>query len=186
EKFGFNPRDQIQVLAPMYRGPAGINILNQRLQNAINEQKEGKKEKHLAGQSFRVGDKVMQVQNNYEKDVFNGDIGFIQDIDLINQTLVVNYDNHNATYDWAEADQLVLAYVISVHKSQGSEFPAVVLPILTSHYIMLQRNLLYTAITRAKELCVLVGSRRALAIAVNNDKVAHRHTALDWRLLQLN
>jgi exodeoxyribonuclease V alpha subunit len=186
EKFGLNPRDQIQVLAPMYRGPAGINILNQRLQNAINQQKEGKKEKHLAGQSFRVGDKVMQIQNNYEKDVFNGDIGFIQDIDLINHTLVVNYDNHNATYDWSEADQLVLAYAVSVHKSQGSEFPAVVLPILTSHYIMLQRNLLYTAITRAKELCVLVGSRRALAIAVNNDKVAHRHTALDWRLLQLN
>lgn len=186
EKFGLNPRDQIQVLAPMYRGPAGVNLLNQRLQNAINPHKAGKNEKHIAGQFFRVGDKVMQVQNNYDKDVFNGDIGFIQDIDLVNHTLVVNYENNLVPYEWAEADQLVLAYTVSVHKSQGSEFPAVVLPILTAHYIMLQRNLLYTAITRAKELCVLVGSRRALAIAVNNDKVAHRFTALDWRLQQLN
>ncbi len=186
EKFGFNPRDQIQVLAPMYRGPAGVNLLNQRLQNAINPHKPGKNEKHIAGQFFRVGDKVMQVQNNYDKDVFNGDIGFIQEIDLVNHTMVVNYENNFLTYEWAEADQLVLAYTVSVHKSQGSEFPAVVLPILTAQYIMLQRNLLYTAITRAKELCVLVGSRRALAIAVNNDKVAHRFTALDWRLKQLN
>ena len=186
EKFGLNPRDQIQVLAPMYRGPAGVNMLNQRIQNAINPQKAGKKEKQLAGQSFRVGDKVMQIQNNYDKDVFNGDIGFIQDIDLINHTLVVNFENRTIPYEWLEADQLVLAYAVSVHKSQGSEYPAVVLPILTSHYIMLQRNLLYTAITRAKELCVLVGSRRALAIAVNNDKIAHRYTALDWRLQQLN
>jgi exodeoxyribonuclease V alpha subunit len=186
ERFGLNARDQIQVLAPMYRGPAGVNLLNQRLQNAINPHKAGKNEKHIAGQFFRVGDKVMQVQNNYDKDVFNGDIGYIQEIDLINHTIVVNYENNFVTYDWGEADQLVLAYTVSVHKSQGSEFPAVVLPILTAHYIMLQRNLLYTAITRAKELCVLVGSRRALAIAVNNDKVAHRFTALDWRLQQLN
>ena len=141
-----------------------------------------KKEKQLFGNTFRSGDKVMQIQNNYDKDVYNGDIGFIRKIDLVTHSLVVDFDERQVAYDWSEADQLVLAYAVSVHKSQGSEFPAVVIPLVTAHYMMLQRNLLYTAVTRARQLCVLVGSRRAMAIAVRNDKVAHRYTALDWRL----
>jgi exodeoxyribonuclease V alpha subunit len=124
----------------------------------------------------------MQILNNYDKDVFNGDFGYLVDLDPIEHTLSVDYESRRVVYDWSEADQLVLAYAVSVHKSQGSEFPAVVIPIVTAHYLMLQRNLLYTAISRAKELCVLIGNRRAIGIAVKNNKVAHRYTALDWRL----
>jgi exodeoxyribonuclease V alpha subunit len=124
----------------------------------------------------------MQLQNNYDKDVYNGDIGFIRSMDMIEQTLNVDFDGQSKTYDWSEADQLTLAYVVSVHKAQGSEFPAVVIPIVTQHYMMLQRNLLYTAITRARKLCVLTGSRRAIGMAVRNNKVANRFTALEWRL----
>jgi len=124
----------------------------------------------------------MQIQNNYDKDVYNGDIGFVRAIDPIDQNLSIDYEGRLVGYDWSEADQLVLAYAVSVHKSQGSEFPAVVVPLVTQHYLMLQRNLLYTAVTRAKSLCVLVGSRKAIHIAVQNNKVAQRFTALDWRL----
>jgi len=128
----------------------------------------------------------MQIQNNYDKDVYNGDIGFIRAIDTLNQTLTVDYEGQQVNYDWTESDQLVLAYAISVHKSQGSEFPAVIIPLVTQHYLMLQRNLLYTAITRAKAVCVLVGSRKAIHIAVQNNKVAQRFTALHWRLSQFD
>ncbi|HEX9027721.1 MAG TPA: ATP-binding domain-containing protein, partial [Anaerolineales bacterium] len=181
-RFGLKPLDQVQVLAPMYRGPAGVNALNERLQAALNPPGQRKPEKSLFGQLFRVGDKVMQIQNNYDKDVYNGDIGSLAGMDLIEQSLLVDYDGRRVTYDWSEADQLVLAYAISVHKAQGSEFPAVVMPLVTGHYLMLQRNLLYTAITRARKLCVLVGSRRAIGMAVKNNKVAERYTALEWRL----
>ena len=126
----------------------------------------------------------MQTQNDYDKDVYNGDIGFVVGINPVQHTLSVDFDGRRVSYDWSEGDQLVLAYAVSVHKSQGAEFRAVVIPIVTAHYMMLQRNLLYTAVTRARQLCVLVGSRRALAIAVHNDKVARRYTALDWRLQQ--
>jgi hypothetical protein len=125
-----------------------------------------------------------QTQNNYDKDVYNGDIGFMRAMDVIEQTLTVDFDGRSATYEWSEADQLTLAYVISVHKAQGSEFPVVVLPIVTQQYMMLQRNLLYTAITRARKLCVLTGSRRAIGMAVRNNKVAQRFTGLEWRLIR--
>jgi exodeoxyribonuclease V alpha subunit len=183
QKFGFDHRS-IQVLAPMYRGPVGVTALNENLQAAINPPSPQKPEKLLFGTIFRPGDKVMQTQNNYDKDVYNGDIGYVLALDMIEHSLMVDFDGRQVMYDWSECDQLVLAYAVSVHKSQGSEFPAVVIPLVTSHYMMLQRNLLYTAITRAKKLCVLVGSRKAIWIAVNNDKVAHRYTALDWRLKQ--
>ena len=183
-KFGFDPIYDIQVMAPMYRGPAGVNVLNDRLQEKLNPPASNKPERRLFGTVFRLGDKVMQTQNNYDKDVYNGDIGFIQSIDTVEQYLQVSFDGRSVTFDWSEADQLVLAYVISVHKAQGSEFPAVVMPIVTQHYTMLQRNLLYTAITRARKLCVLAGSRRAISMAVRNNKVAHRFTALEWRLAQ--
>ncbi len=181
QKFGLSPRE-IQVLAPMYRGPAGVHALNQRLQETLNPASPLKPEKLLYGQIFRPGDRVMQTQNNYDKDVYNGDIGSILALDPIEHALMVDFDGRQVTYDWSECDQIVLAYAVSVHKSQGSEFPVVVVPLVTAHYMMLQRNLLYTAITRAKRLCVLVGSRKAIGIAVKNNKVAHRYTALDWRL----
>jgi exodeoxyribonuclease V alpha subunit len=181
QKFGFKPQD-IQVLAPMYRGPAGVTALNQRLQEALNPPSPLKPEKALYGQTFRPGDRVMQTQNNYDKDVYNGDIGSVLALDVIEHALMVDFDGRQVTYDWSECDQLVLAYAVSVHKGQGSEFLAVVIPLVTSHYMMLQRNLLYTAVTRARKLCVLVGSRKAIGMAVKNNKVAHRYTALDWRL----
>jgi exodeoxyribonuclease V alpha subunit len=181
-KFGLNPVEEIQVLAPMYRGECGVNALNARLQASLNPADSRKGEVSLFGQLFRVGDKLMQVQNNYDKDVFNGDFGVLEGIDQIGRSLAVSFEGRQVTYDWSEADQLVLAYAVSVHKSQGAEFPAVVAPLVTGHYMMLQRNLLYTAITRARQLCVLVGSRRAIGMAVRNNAVAQRYTALDRRL----
>jgi exodeoxyribonuclease V alpha subunit len=182
QKFGFDPIHDIQVLSPIYRGPAGVTALNERLQEKLNPPATNKPERKLYGTTFRLGDKVMQTQNNYDKDVYNGDIGFIHSIDLIEHALRVDFDGRVMTYDWTEADQLVLAYAVSVHKAQGSEFPVVVMPVVTQHYTMLQRNLLYTAITRASKLCVLTGSRRAISMAVQNYKVAQRFTALEWRL----
>ncbi|MFN2197906.1 MAG: ATP-dependent RecD-like DNA helicase [Anaerolineales bacterium] len=181
-KFGLNAKQDVQVLAPMYRGAAGVNALNERLQTALNPPGGRKPEKSLFGQVFRAGDKVMQVQNDYEKDVFNGDIGLVAGLDLVEHSLTVDFDGRKVAYDWSEADQLVLAYAVSVHKAQGAEFPAVVMPLVTQHYLMLQRNLLYTGVTRARQLCVLVGSRRAMAIAVNNNPVASRYTSLAERL----
>ncbi|MGD8455892.1 MAG: ATP-dependent RecD-like DNA helicase [Anaerolineales bacterium] len=181
QRFGIQPAD-IQVLVPMYRGPVGINAINARLQEALNPPGALKPEKRLFGQTFRPGDKVMQVKNDYDKGVYNGDIGFINDLSQIDHSLTVDFEGRDVEYAWSEADQLILAYAVSVHKSQGSEFDAVVVPLLTHHYMMLQRNLLYTAVTRAKKLCVLVTNTKALAIAVKNNKIADRHTALAWRL----
>ena len=182
QKFGFDPIRDIQVLSPIYRGPAGVTALNERLQERLNPPAPGKPERKLFSTIFRAGDKVMQTRNNYDKDVYNGDIGFIRSMDMIEQHLTVDFYGRSVTYDWSDVDELTLAYVISVHKAQGSEFPVIVLPIVTQHYTMLQRNLLYTAITRASKLCVLAGSRRAISMAVRNNKVAHRFTALEWRL----
>ncbi len=181
QKFGLDALDDIQVLAPMYNGHVGVRQLNLSLQAALNP--PGKRpERRLGGRIFRVGDKVMQTVNNYDKNVFNGDIGRVTALDPVQQTINVNIDGAPVLYDFLEADELVHAYAISVHKSQGAEYPCVVLPVVTQHYMMLQRNLLYTAVTRAKKLVILVGTRRAIAIAVKNDKVTQRHTALDWRL----
>lgn len=181
-RFGLDPLEQVQVLAPMYRGHAGVDALNTRLQAALNPPSLKKPEKSLYGQNFRLGDKVMQTQNNYDKDIYNGDIGRVAGINPTEHTLQVDFEGRRVSFDWSDADQLTLAYAISVHKAQGSEFPAVVIPVITAHYLMLQRNLLYTAITRARQLCVLVGNRKAIGIAVRNNKVAQRHTALAWRL----
>jgi exodeoxyribonuclease V alpha subunit len=182
QKFGFDAIHDIQVLAPIYRGPAGVIALNDRLQEKLNPSSPSKSERRLFGTTFRLGDKVMQTQNNYDKDIYNGDIGFIQGMDMIEQTLTVDFDGRIAAFEWSEVDQLTLAYVVSVHKAQGSEFPVIVMPVVTQHYTMLQRNLLYTSITRARKLCVLAGSRKAIGMAVRNNKVANRFTALEWRL----
>ena len=181
KKFGLKPAD-IQVLAPMYRGAAGVTNLNLLLQAALNPPAPNKPERKIGATLFRVGDRVMQMRNNYDKDVFNGDIGVITALDLEEQVMTVNVDGRAVAYDWIDADELVLAFAASVHKAQGSEYPCVVLPLLTQHYLMLQRNLLYTAVTRAKKLVVIVGSRKALAMAVRNNKVAQRYSALDVRL----
>ena len=181
-KFEIDAIHDIQVLSPIYRGPAGVMLLNERLQEKLNPPTANKMERKLFGTTFRVGDKVMQTQNNYEMDVYNGDIGFINTMDNIEHTISVALDGRTVVYDWNDADQLSLAYAVSVHKAQGSEFPAVVMPVVTQHYMMLQRNLLYTAITRATQLCVLAGNRRAIGIAVHNNKVDQRFTALGWRL----
>ncbi len=183
DKFGLDPIADIQVLAPMYRGPVGVSALNERLQEALNANPRGRKvERRLAGRTFRAGDKVIQTRNNYDKDVYNGDIGRVHAFDLSNQALMIEVDGRRVRYDWSEADELMHAYCISVHRSQGSEYPCIVMPVVTQHYMMLQRNLLYTAVTRAKQLVVLVGTRKAVAIAVRNDQVARRWTALDWRI----
>ena len=181
-KFRLHPIDDIQVLAPMYNGSAGVSNLNQLLQAALNPPHGQKLERKLGGRLFRVGDKVMQTVNNYDKNVYNGDIGRVTAMDLVQQTLTVSVDGMPVVYDFLEADELVHAFCISVHKSQGAEYPCVVMPVVMQHYMMLQRNLLYTAVTRAKKLVILAGTRRAIHVAVKNNKVTQRHTALDWRL----
>lgn len=181
-KFGLDPLDDIQVIAPMYRGGCGVSNLNEALQKALNPAAPRKLEKRVGGRVFRVGDKVMQTRNNYDKDVYNGDIGRVSRIDTTGQTMAVRIDDRSVVYDWLELDELVHAFAVSVHKSQGSEYTAVVMPILTQHYLLLQRNLLYTAISRARELVVLVGTRKAIWIAVKNDQVSERHSGLSIRL----
>ncbi len=178
-RFGYNPLDDIQVLAPMHRGTVGVANLNVELQKALNPSKE---ELSRGGKLFRVGDKVMQIRNNYDKDVYNGDIGRVAVIDREMQDLRVSYDGRLVSYDFSELDEVVLAYAISVHKSQGSEYPVVVMPVLTQHYMLLQRNLLYTGVTRGKKLVILIGTKKALAIAVRNNKPQERYTLLRERL----
>lgn len=183
-RFGaFDPLEEIQVLTPMRRTQVGVERLNYLLQQELNPPARHKKELTVGGVVFRLGDKVMQIRNNYEKEVFNGDMGRITDIDLDEGEIIVSfpdiYSTREVTYDLLELDELVHSYAISVHKSQGSEYPVVVMPVITQHYILLQRNLLYTGITRAKKAVVLVGSRRAVAIAVNNNRVEKRYSSLD-------
>ncbi|MGC9357261.1 MAG: SF1B family DNA helicase RecD2, partial [Anaerolineae bacterium] len=180
--FSYDPDTEIQVLSPMHRGAAGVGTLNGRLQERLNPPAEGKAEYSTGRRVFRVGDRVMQIRNDYDRQVFNGDMGRIVDIDLEQSLLVVDFEGVGVGYEFTQLDELVHAYAVSIHKSQGSEFPAVVVPILTQHYVMLQRNLLYTAVTRAQELVVLVGNYRAIAIAVHNDKISQRNTKLAERL----
>ena len=184
QKFGFDPIDDVQVLAPMYNGLAGVTRLNGLLQEALNPPGGRKVERRIGGRTFRVGDKVMQTINNYDKSVYNGDIGRITAIDVIEQVLTVAIDGAPVVYSFLEVDELIHAFAVSVHKSQGSEYPCVVMPMVVQHYMMLQRNLLYTAVTRARKLAILVGTRRAIQIAVRTNPTANRHTALDWRLKQ--
>jgi exodeoxyribonuclease V alpha subunit len=177
-RFHLDPIDDIQVLAPMHRGGLGVAALNVGLQALLNPSGESITRR---AQTFRVGDKVMQTRNNYDLDVFNGDIGRVVRVNSTDQEVVIDYGGRRVTYDSTDLDDIVLAYACSIHKSQGSEYPCVVIPLHTQHYVMLQRNLLYTGITRGRRLVVLVGSRRALAIAVNNDKIEARNTLLsEW------
>ncbi len=181
-KFDMNSIDDIQVLSPMHRGEVGVGELNRALQDALNPAEEGKREWRHGSRVFRIGDKVLQTRNNYNKQVFNGDLGRVVAIDPEEQLLGVDFDGTRVDYEFSEADELVHAFAMSVHKAQGSEYRAVVIPILTQHFLLLQRNLLYTGVTRAKQLVVLVGTPKAIAIAVRNDKVAQRNSRLAQRL----
>ncbi|GAB4486189.1 MAG: ATP-dependent RecD-like DNA helicase [Thermodesulfovibrionales bacterium] len=179
ERFGFNPLSEIQVLTPMHRGAVGTANLNAELQKSLNPDAA---DLVRGGRTFRKGDKVMQIRNNYDRDVYNGDIGRISGIDREGQELLVDFDGKAVAYDFSDLDELVLAYAISVHKSQGSEYPAVVMPLLTQHYLLLHRNLLYTAVTRGRKLVVIVGTKKALGIAIRNNKPQIRYTRLKERL----
>jgi len=179
---GVNAFEDIQVLCPMTKGETGTISLNEALQAALNKNEE----KIRYGLNvYKLGDKVMQIRNNYEKTVFNGDIGTISSIDNETRTLAIRFDGTDIEYDVSELDEVALAYAVTVHKSQGSEYPVVVCPLSMQHYIMLQRNLIYTAITRAKRALVLVGTRKALSIAVRNKKSAARNTMLAARLREI-
>jgi exodeoxyribonuclease V alpha subunit len=185
-RFGLDPRRDVQVLTPVHRGPAGAAALNELLQDALTPAQSDRAEKRFGGRVFRVGDKVSQIRNDYDKGangVFNGTQGVVTAIDAVGQTLtVVTDEDETIEYDFGELDELVHAYAITVHRSQGSEYPCVVVPLTTSAWMMLQRNLLYTAVTRAKQLVVLVGSPRALAQAVRATGSGRRHTGLAHRL----
>ena len=178
--FGLDPVEDIQVLTPMHRGTLGAGNLNRQLQAALNPGEGGV----IRGErTYRINDKVMQIRNNYDKEVFNGDIGRIAAIAWERREISVSFDGREVVYDFGDLDEIVPAYAVSVHKSQGSEYPAVIVPIVTQHYILLQRNLIYTAVTRGKKLVVIVGTRKAMAVGVGNNKTRRRYTRLKHRLI---
>jgi exodeoxyribonuclease V alpha subunit len=186
-RFGLDPFQDVQVLTPMNRSELGVKSLNERLQAILNppEAQEGPEVARFGG-VFRIGDKVMQKRNNYMKEVFNGDVGRIRAIDADDQELTVDYDGRAVVYEFDELDELKLAYALTIHKSQGSEYAAVIVPLHTQHYLLLQRNLLYTAVTRGRKLVVLIGSRNALTLAVQRANTARRYSALERRLQNTN
>jgi exodeoxyribonuclease V alpha subunit len=178
-RFGLDPIRDTQVLCPMNRGGVGARSLNIELQAALNPAGESKVERF--GWTFAPGDKVMQIENDYDKEVYNGDIGYVVDVDPDDGELSASFDGRSVTYGFGELDTLVPAYAVTIHKSQGSEYSAVIIPVLTQHYAMLQRNLLYTGITRGKRLVVLVGQKKAVAIAVRNVSGRRRWSKLgEW------
>jgi len=181
KKFGFHPLNDIQVLTPMHRGVIGAGNLNIQLQAILNDSSQGLVR---GNREFKIHDKVMQIKNNYDKHTYNGDIGIIDHIDFINQKIIIDFDDRKIDYDFSSMDEIVHAYAVSIHKSQGSEYPAVVIPIAVQHYMLLQRNLIYTAVTRGKKLVVLVGTKKALGMAISTVNALKRHTRLKHRLIQ--
>ena len=175
ETWKFDPIRDVQVLSPMKKGIIGTEALNDALQNLLNPSSHPF---HRAGKRFHVNDKVMQIRNNYNKKVFNGDVGQVQYIDLEEQIMVITFDGKTVEYDFSELDEVVLAYAVSIHKYQGSECPCIVIPVHTSHYKLLHRNLIYTGITRGKKRVILIGTKKAVAIAVRNNEVQKRYTGL--------
>ncbi len=180
KRFNLNPFKDIQILCPMNKGICGTKNLNEMIQKKINPSPKPQFEQ--GGRTLRTGDKVMQTVNNYDKLVFNGDIGRVANIDQKNELFTVSFESGDIQYEFIESDQLKLAYAITIHKSQGSEFPAVIVPVLTSHYIMLKRNLLYTAMTRAKQLLILIGSQKAMYMAIKNSKTEIRYSGFKHRI----
>jgi len=181
QRFGYDPLSDVQVLVPMHRGSCGAIALNARLQESLNP--GGRRPEFGFGERrYRAGDRVMQTVNNYDKGVFNGELGRIGEVNSKAKTFTVDFDVGRVEYEWADADQIIHAYAVTVHKSQGSEFPVVIMPLLTQHYVMLQRNLVYTGMTRAQRLLIMVGTRRAMGIALRNNTPMLRHTRLTERL----
>jgi exodeoxyribonuclease V alpha subunit len=179
KRFNLNPIQDIQLLCPMQRGGAGARSLNIELQKVLNPNHTNGIVKF--GQIFAVGDKIMQTENNYDKEVYNGDIGIIKAINEQDQEIIINFYNRDVTYDYTDLDQITLAYATTIHKSQGSEYPAVIIPITMQSYMMLRRNLIYTAITRGKKLVVIIGQKKALAMAVKDTTSSHRYSKLrEW------
>ena len=178
-RFGFDSFDDIQILTPMHKGIVGAGNLNVELQEALNPGDDGIVR---GNRKFRDHDKVMQIKNNYDKEVYNGDIGRINKIDPEQQVVTITFDDRRVEYEYTDLDEIVLAYAVSVHKSQGSEYPVVIIPILIQHYILLQRNLIYTGVTRGRKLVILIGTKKALAIGVKNNKTEKRYTYLKYRL----
>jgi exodeoxyribonuclease V alpha subunit len=176
ERFRLDPSRDVQVLCSMNRGSLGVRELNSALQQVLNPAKPGQASVERFGWRFQIGDKVIQTENDYDKDVFNGDIGIVERIDALEQQVAVRFDERPVKYDFGELDEIALAYAITIHKSQGSEFLAVVIPLATQHYMLLQRNLVYTGITRGKRLLVVIGQRKALGIAVHNDCPQRRYS----------
>ncbi|HXY08394.1 MAG TPA: AAA family ATPase [Terriglobales bacterium] len=178
ERFGLDPIRDVQVLCPMNRGSLGVRELNTALQQVLNPVRAGEPSIERFGWRFQMRDKVIQTENDYDKDVFNGDVGIVERVDLVEQQVAIRFDDRIVKYDFGELDEVSLAYAVTIHKSQGSEFPAVVIPLATQHYMLLQRNLIYTGITRGKRLVVLVGQKKALGIAVRNDRPQRRYSGL--------
>lgn len=179
KRFNLNPVYDIQLLCPMQRGRAGARSLNVELQKVLNPNYS--KGILKFGQIFAVGDKIMQTENNYDKETYNGDIGIIRAINEQDQEITINFYNRDVTYDYTDLDQITLAYATTIHKSQGSEYPAVIIPLTMQSYMMLRRNLIYTAITRGKKLVVIIGQKKALAIAVKDNTSSHRYSKLkEW------
>jgi len=181
-KYNLDAIRDIQVLCPMNRGSLGVRELNLMLQTELNPVRYDEPVVEKFGWQFRARDKVIQTENNYDKEVFNGDIGQIVKIDVVEKEVWVNFDGRDVVYDWGELDEVSLAYAITIHKSQGSEFPSIVIPLAMQQYMLLQRNLVYTGITRGKKLVLLIGQRKALSIAVRNNKTEHRFSGLLSRL----
>jgi exodeoxyribonuclease V alpha subunit len=181
-KFKLDPLRDIQVLSPMNRGSLGIRELNARLQAELNPARPEEPSVEKFGWQFRLRDKVIQTENDYDKDVFNGDIGQVVKVDPLERALRVSFGSREVVYEFGELDELALAYAITIHKSQGSEFPAVVIPLAMQHYLLLQRNLVYTGVTRGQRLVVLVGQKKALAAAVRNNRTEERFSGLRARL----
>jgi exodeoxyribonuclease V alpha subunit len=175
---GLDPIRDIQVLCPMNRGSIGVRELNTVLQRALNPPRQSEAAAERFGWRFQARDKVIQTENNYKKEAFNGDIGTIEKIDPVEQEVSVRYDDRLVTYDYGELDEVSLAYAITIHKSQGSEFPAVVIPVAMQHFMLLERNLIYTGITRARKFLVVVGQKKALGLAVRNDQSRKRYSGL--------
>jgi len=178
ERFGLDPIRDVQVLCPMNRGSLGVRELNTALQRALNPARPGEPSVEKFGWRFQSRDKVIQTENDYDKDVFNGDVGIVERVDPVEQQVAVRFDDRTVKYDFGELDEISLAYAVTIHKSQGSEFPAVVIPLAMQHYMLLQRKLIYTGITRAKRLLALVGQKKALGIAVRNDRTQQRYSGL--------
>jgi exodeoxyribonuclease V alpha subunit len=183
-RLSFNPATDVQVLCPMTRGVIGTRNLNTVLQQLINPPSPNKVEINRGGNLLREGDRIIQLTNDYNREVFNGDLGIIQAIDTVEQEVAVGYGERNVIYDYADLNEIALAWCVTIHKSQGSEYPVVILPIYMQHYMMLSRNLFYTGLTRAKKLAIVVGAKKAISLAVRSTDDQRRYTRLQQRLLQ--